>query len=59
MEPKYRIIYNNETVLVATEDIGTTFIGTDSGHMIMVDTIENANTMLRAIGVDTTELYNF
>lgn len=58
MNQKYRILYNEKTVIDVLEDYGTTFIGAGSGLMAMVDTKENAKVMLDAIGVNTGRLFN-
>ena len=55
---KYRILYNEQRVVNVFEDYGTTFIGNGSSCKIVVDTIENAKTMLESIGVDTRRLFN-
>lgn len=58
MDNKFRILYNEEMVIDVLEDYGTTFIGNESGIMVLVDTKENAKTMLEAIGVDTGRLFD-
>lgn len=58
MDKKYRILYNEKMVIDVLEDYGTTFIGNESGLMVLVDTKENAKTMLEAIEVDTGRLFD-
>jgi hypothetical protein len=53
MDKKYRILYNEKAVVDVLEDSGTTFIGKDSNLMVLVDTKENAKTMLGTIGINT------
>lgn len=53
MDKKYRILYNDKMVVDVLEDSGTTFIGNDSNLMVIVDTKENAKTMLETIGINT------
>ena len=53
MDKKYRILYNDKMVVDVLEDSGTTFIGNGSNLMVLVDTKENAKTMLGTIGINT------
>lgn len=55
---KYRIIYNENKVIDVFEDHGTMFAGKNTGHMVIVDTIENAKIMLESIDIDTQNLHN-
>jgi hypothetical protein len=55
---KYRILYNEKEVVSVLEDYGTTYIGAGTNLMVMVDTKENAKTMLEAIGVNIYKLFN-
>jgi len=55
---KYRILYNEQAVVDVLEDIGTTYLGANTGYMVMVDTKENAKVMLEAIGVNTSRLFS-
>ena len=59
MDKKYRIIYTNEKVILVIEDEGVTYLGKNNGHMMMVDTLTNAKTVLGSIGVNTEEIDNY
>lgn len=54
MEIKYRILYDDQKVVNVTEDQGTVYLGDGSGLMVLVDTKENAKTMLSTIGINTS-----
>ena len=55
-DKKYRVLYNNEQVLVVTEDIGMTGIPENSGMFLLVDTLSNVKNMLNSINVNTQEI---
>ena len=55
---KYRVVYDERRVIDVFEDYGTMFAGKNTGHLVIVDTIENAKIMLDSIGIDTQNLFN-